>query len=82
MERVTGIEPAFSAWEADVLPLNYTRRCTFGSNYIQGKAFNIERATKALIGDFFAKNLIRRLMFEVDLRVDKNSVVIKWDFNQ
>ena len=27
MERVTGIEPAFSAWEADVLPLNYTRGC-------------------------------------------------------
>ena len=26
VERVTGIEPAFSAWEADVLPLNYTRR--------------------------------------------------------
>jgi hypothetical protein len=26
LERVTGIEPAFSAWEADVLPLNYTRR--------------------------------------------------------
>ena len=26
MERVTGIEPAFSAWEADVLPLNYTRK--------------------------------------------------------
>ena len=24
-ERATGIEPAFSAWEADVLPLNYTR---------------------------------------------------------
>jgi len=23
--RGTGIEPAFSAWEADVLPLNYTR---------------------------------------------------------
>src|SRR5262249_35100916 len=23
--RVTGIEPALSAWEADVLPLNYTR---------------------------------------------------------
>ena len=22
---MTGIEPAFSAWEADVLPLNYTR---------------------------------------------------------
>ena len=25
LERVTGIEPAYSAWEADVLPLNYTR---------------------------------------------------------
>jgi hypothetical protein len=26
VERVTGIEPALSAWEADVLPLNYTRK--------------------------------------------------------
>src|SRR5690625_179923 len=25
VERVTGIEPALSAWEAEVLPLNYTR---------------------------------------------------------
>src|SRR5690242_5401810 len=25
VERVTGIEPALSAWEADGLPLNYTR---------------------------------------------------------
>jgi hypothetical protein len=25
MERVAGIEPALSAWEAEVLPLNYTR---------------------------------------------------------
>ena len=23
MEAMTGIEPAYSAWEADVLPLNY-----------------------------------------------------------
>ena len=28
VERVTGIEPALSAWEADVLPLNYTRERT------------------------------------------------------
>ncbi len=31
MERVRGIEPPYSAWEADVLPLNYTReqgKCT------------------------------------------------------
>jgi hypothetical protein len=26
VERMTGIEPALSAWEADVLPLNYIRR--------------------------------------------------------
>ena len=26
MERVNGIEPSFEAWEAPVLPLNYTRR--------------------------------------------------------
>ena len=25
LERTTGIEPAFSAWEADVLPINYIR---------------------------------------------------------
>ena len=25
VERVKGIEPSYSAWEADVLPLNYTR---------------------------------------------------------
>ena len=25
LERVTGIEPAFSAWKADALPLCYTR---------------------------------------------------------
>jgi hypothetical protein len=27
-ERVKGIEPSYSAWEADVLPLNYTRHRT------------------------------------------------------
>lgn len=25
MERIKGIEPSYSAWEADVLPLNYIR---------------------------------------------------------
>ena len=25
MERVKGIEPSYEAWEAAVLPLNYTR---------------------------------------------------------
>lgn len=25
LERTTGIEPAYSAWEADILPMNYVR---------------------------------------------------------
>ena len=29
-----GIEPAFSAWEADVLPLNYTRETVVESEVI------------------------------------------------
>ena len=33
-ERVTGIEPALSAWEADVLPLNYTRSSARPPNYV------------------------------------------------
>jgi hypothetical protein len=33
MERMTGIEPAYSAWEADVLPLNYTREEHHPSGY-------------------------------------------------
>ena len=27
MEQMTGIEPAWSAWEAEVLPLNYICKC-------------------------------------------------------
>ena len=27
-----GIEPTLFAWEAEVLPLNYTRKCWTGSN--------------------------------------------------
>jgi hypothetical protein len=27
VERVKGIEPSYAAWEAAVLPLNYTRNC-------------------------------------------------------
>ena len=28
LERVKGIEPSYAAWEAAVLPLNYTRAAT------------------------------------------------------
>lgn len=43
MERMTGIEPARSAWEAEVLPLNYIRildnivarsRCFVKENFV------------------------------------------------
>ena len=29
MKRMTGIEPAYPAWEAGVLPMNYIRECTY-----------------------------------------------------
>jgi hypothetical protein len=37
LERVTGIEPALSAWEADVLPLNYTRAHEYGLGTLIGR---------------------------------------------
>ena len=40
MERVAGIEPAYSAWKADVLPLNYTRGI-LRSNYSAAKTSNL-----------------------------------------
>ena len=33
LERVMGIEPTLSAWEAEVLPLNYTRSGLFCRAY-------------------------------------------------
>ena len=38
LERVRGIEPPLSAWEADVLPLNYTRT---SSRLTPGRALTI-----------------------------------------
>jgi hypothetical protein len=35
MERATRIELAFSAWEADVLPLNYARVGTMVSPFFE-----------------------------------------------
>ena len=33
LERVMGIEPTFSAWKADILPLNYTRAASSDAYY-------------------------------------------------
>ena len=48
MERVKGIEPSYAAWEAAVLPLNYTRiRDDCESNIsalpARGQAFRLEQ---------------------------------------
>ena len=42
VERMTGIEPALSAWEAEVLPLNYTRVPAPGTEHDPG-----DRAARA-----------------------------------
>ena len=62
MEQVKGIEPSYSAWEADVLPLNYTcNLIDFGiiacpSSF--GKAFFVEpfKTLRPLLRKF-TKNL-------------------------
>ena len=47
LERVAGIEPAWSAWKAGVLPLNYTRTTRFYSPKPQQKQQGMEQ--KAII---------------------------------
>ena len=32
VERIKGVEPSCSAWEADVLPMNYIRRFSFADS--------------------------------------------------
>src|SRR4026207_297533 len=44
MERVMGIEPTYSAWEADVLPLNYTR---IGRGFYGSPRFSLPPARAA-----------------------------------
>ena len=36
LERVKGIEPSYEAWEAAVLPLNYTRMCHILRVFLSG----------------------------------------------
>ena len=36
MERVKGIEPSYEAWEAAVLPLNYTRTAAHYRHVLRG----------------------------------------------
>lgn len=41
LERATGIEPALSAWEAEVLPLNYAREASDTNRYDRHNSFII-----------------------------------------
>ena len=51
LERMTGIEPALSAWEADVLPLNYIRRLHSGPRRASVRSLPTHRTgTEALLG--------------------------------
>src|SRR3989454_7713811 len=45
MERVMGIEPTYAAWEAAVLPLNYTR--VAGNSTAQAFMMNMNSAARA-----------------------------------
>ena len=49
LEQMTGIEPAYSAWEADVLPLNYI--CV--TNIIRHFSRFVKRKTKKRQNDCF-----------------------------
>jgi hypothetical protein len=46
VERVKGIEPSYAAWEAAVLPLNYTR-----------KAYEFTRSDRSLRGTVASMSL-------------------------
>jgi hypothetical protein len=45
LEREAGIEPAYSAWKADVLPLNYSRLSLDAQpNLVEGGGFEPPKA--------------------------------------
>jgi hypothetical protein len=66
LERVKGIEPSYAAWEATVLPLNYTRIAT---NCPSGAA----GCQEAALGGEDADELIRlaQLLGEVEREVSE-----------
>ena len=58
MERVAGIEPASSAWKAEVLPLNYTRDSRgLRLNLVEGEGFEPSKSmTSDLQSDPFGRS--------------------------
>ena len=63
---MTGIEPAFSAWEADVLPLNYTRRTAWNAVGTEGYQCRLAMVLGVILSD-------RDLLAEIN----KGSIIIE-----
>ena len=57
VEPMTGIEPAYSAWEADVLPLNYIGRLTTKANTTNRYARRVLLSDRDIRAEFAAGRL-------------------------
>jgi hypothetical protein len=56
MERVMGIEPTQSAWKAEILPLNYTRKLK-SALALSLRTFKIITVIAIFVNSFFKKIL-------------------------
>ena len=69
MERVAGIEPAYSAWKADVLPLNYTRTLNLklraGLPTLCAKHFTYQTLKKLVEGGGFEPPKLTRQIYSL-----------------
>lgn len=64
LERVRGIEPPCSAWEADILPLNYTRKFFYIIAGFGGKSKHFfRRCVKNMELQIFHKSLFTNPVF-------------------
>lgn len=78
LERVTGIEPALSAWEADVLPLNYTRIGRSRAHHCSGNPahFSNPEPTECPVAH---GKLLSVLLSDRDIRAEIESGRVKLD---
>src|SRR3954447_6423653 len=67
LERVKGIEPSSSAWKAEVLPLNYTRKYI----YIMGRLMGIEPTSAGItircVNHFATTAIMINMVVKIDL---------------
>ena len=69
MERVKGIEPSFSAWEADVLPLNYTRNRVLSNSLTRRSYRTNGHSAVAAIYSSFSKGFERHSQEQANGRI-------------